>query len=57
MVYETSLSFEFKLKLFYFILFCREWLDGIDSEKSKKLLRTQYHAVETTLVNPLAVKW
>jgi len=34
-----------------------EWLDGIDSEKSKKLLRTQYHAVETTLVNPLAVKW
>ncbi|CAB4383697.1 unnamed protein product [Rhizophagus irregularis] len=34
-----------------------EWLDGIESEKSKKLLRTQYHAVETTLVNPLAVKW
>ncbi|RIA97759.1 cytosolic Fe-S cluster assembly factor NARFL-like protein [Glomus cerebriforme] len=34
-----------------------EWLDGINSEKSKKLLRTQYHAVEITLVNPLAVKW
>jgi hypothetical protein len=39
------------------LLFCREWLDGIDSEKSKKLLRTQYHAVETTLANPLTVKW
>ncbi|CAI2173369.1 1042_t:CDS:2 [Funneliformis geosporum] len=34
-----------------------EWLDGIDSEKSKSLLRTQYHAVETSLTNPLAVKW
>lgn len=42
---------------FFSLLFFSEWLDGIDSEKSKKLLRTQYHAVETTLVNPLAVKW
>ncbi|CAJ0769498.1 12853_t:CDS:2 [Entrophospora sp. SA101] len=34
-----------------------EWLEGFDSLKSRKMLRTQYHAVENTLLNPLTVKW
>ncbi|CAG8515663.1 8432_t:CDS:2 [Paraglomus occultum] len=34
-----------------------EWLGGRDSPKARLMLRTQYHNVETTLVNPLAVRW
>ncbi|CAG8460917.1 14552_t:CDS:2 [Ambispora leptoticha] len=34
-----------------------DWLGGKDSLKCKKILRTQYHAVEQTLINPLTVKW
>lgn len=31
----------------------REWLDARSQEK----LHTQYHAIEKSLVNPLAVQW
>ncbi|CAG8709236.1 7586_t:CDS:2 [Dentiscutata erythropus] len=34
-----------------------EWLGGKDSPKCKTMLRTQYHAVDQTLANPLATKW
>ncbi|RHZ47261.1 hypothetical protein Glove_586g38 [Diversispora epigaea] len=34
-----------------------EWLEGQNSPKCKEILRTQYHAVKTTLVNPLIVNW
>eukprot|EP00743_Colponemidia_sp_Colp-15_P003039 GILK01003285.1.p1 GENE.GILK01003285.1~~GILK01003285.1.p1 ORF type:complete len:505 (-),score=90.58 GILK01003285.1:106-1503(-) len=35
----------------------RDWLGGMGSEISKEMLRTQYRAVEKTLVNPLTEKW
>ncbi|CAG8484006.1 10470_t:CDS:2 [Ambispora gerdemannii] len=34
-----------------------DWLEGKDSLKCRKIMRTQYHAVEQTLINPLTVKW
>lgn len=33
-----------------------EWLDGMDSEKCKQMLHTQYHEVEK-MTNALAIKW
>ncbi|KAJ3126776.1 hypothetical protein HK098_007155 [Nowakowskiella sp. JEL0407] len=41
-----------QIKLLY-----KVWLGGEDSEKSKKLLHTQYHAVKSTVVSGLGVKW
>ncbi|KAF9580380.1 hypothetical protein BGW38_002994 [Lunasporangiospora selenospora] len=35
----------------------QEWLGGPDTLKARQQLRTQYHAVEQNLGNPLAVKW
>ncbi|KAI8589801.1 iron hydrogenase [Geranomyces variabilis] len=34
-----------------------EWLEGEDSEKARKMLHTEYHAVEKMDVNGLAVNW
>jgi iron only hydrogenase large subunit-like protein len=35
----------------------QEWLGGEDTELSRKMLHTQYHAVPVTIPNGLAVKW
>ncbi|KAG0236466.1 hypothetical protein BGW42_003372 [Actinomortierella wolfii] len=35
----------------------QEWLGGMDTDLSRRHLRTQYHAVEQNLANPLATKW
>ncbi|KAH8553695.1 nuclear prelamin A recognition factor-like protein [Umbelopsis sp. PMI_123] len=35
----------------------REWIGDVTSERAKKLLRTQYHAVTQNLANPLATVW
>ncbi|OAD75924.1 hypothetical protein PHYBLDRAFT_15794 [Phycomyces blakesleeanus NRRL 1555(-)] len=34
-----------------------EWIGDPSTERSRQLLRTQYHAVTQNLVNPLATKW
>ncbi|KAJ3167220.1 hypothetical protein HDU87_001731 [Geranomyces variabilis] len=34
-----------------------EWLEGEESEKARKMLHTEYHAVEKMDVNGLAVNW
>ncbi|KAJ1553767.1 hypothetical protein HK096_006521 [Nowakowskiella sp. JEL0078] len=37
-------------------LYCN-WLGGENSEKAKKMLHTQYHAVNNTIASGLGVKW
>ncbi|KAI8584553.1 hypothetical protein K450DRAFT_216868 [Umbelopsis ramanniana AG] len=34
-----------------------EWIGDVTTERAKKLLRTQYHAVTQNLANPLATVW
>jgi iron only hydrogenase large subunit-like protein len=46
------------LKLIHvFLCYPSEWIGDVTSERAKKLLRTQYHAVTQNLANPLATVW